>query len=119
MKLINLLEGYHFVQSFSSNKNITLSLLKSLPHVKVWHGSYLEKNDRDEFVASRIEPIWESFVDAIKEKLYPIRNYDASYMRWKILCKERDQMVPEYINIFLKLCLKIGIRDFEWKLVVK
>jgi hypothetical protein len=33
-KWLNLLEGYFCVQKFFDRKNITFSLLKSLPHVK-------------------------------------------------------------------------------------
>jgi hypothetical protein len=55
-----------------------------------------------------------AFVDALKEEFYPVGNYDDQYMRWMTLHQERDQMVPEYTNIFHTLCSKLGIRDFEW-----
>jgi hypothetical protein len=39
-KWLNLLEGYYSVQNISNSENITFSLLKALPHVKVWWEGY-------------------------------------------------------------------------------
>jgi hypothetical protein len=40
-------------------------------------------------------------------------------MRWMTLHQERDQIVPEYTNIFHTLCSKLGIKESEWNLVLK
>jgi hypothetical protein len=42
-KWLNLLEGYFYVHNFFDREKITLSLLKSLPHVKHWWETYWEK----------------------------------------------------------------------------
>jgi hypothetical protein len=60
-----------------------------------------------------------AFVDSLKEELYPVKNYDDQYMRWKTLRQKRDQTVPEYTNIFHTLCSKLGIKDSERHLVLK
>ena len=65
------------------------------------------------------EPTWASFVDALKGKYYPIRNYEYQYMRWTTLQQERDQVVSEFTNIFHTLRTKLGIRDSERHLVIK
>ena len=65
------------------------------------------------------EPTWESFMDALKDKYYPIENYEDQYMRWTTLWQERDQAVPEFTNIFHTLHTKLGIRDSERQLVLK
>jgi hypothetical protein len=60
-----------------------------------------------------------AFVDALKEELYPIGNYDDQYMRWTTLRQKRDQTVSEYTNIFHTLRSNLGIKDFERHLVLK
>jgi hypothetical protein len=60
-----------------------------------------------------------AFVDSLKEELYHVVNYDDQYMRWTTLCQKRDQMVPDYTNIFHTLHSKLGIKDSEWHLVLK
>jgi hypothetical protein len=59
------------------------------------------------------------FFDAIKKKYYLVGNYDDQYMRWTTLRQERNQMVPEYTNIFHTLHTNLGIRDYEKHLVLK
>jgi hypothetical protein len=39
-KWLNMLEGYFYVHNFSERENITLALLKALPHVKHWWENY-------------------------------------------------------------------------------
>jgi hypothetical protein len=41
-KWLNLLEGYFSIHNFSDKENITLALLKALPHVKHWWETYWE-----------------------------------------------------------------------------
>ena len=65
------------------------------------------------------EPTWETFVDSLKEELYPVRNYDDQYMRWTNLRQKRDQTVPEYTDIFHTLHSKLGIKDYEQHLVLR
>ena len=64
-------------------------------------------------------PTWESFVDALKEKYYPIGSYDDQYTRWTTLRQERDQAVPEFTNVFHTLRTKLGIKDSERHLGLK
>jgi hypothetical protein len=64
------------------------------------------------------EPTWSTFVDVLKEDLYPIRNYDEKYMRCMTPCRKRDQTVSKYTNIFNTLGSKIGIKDFKQHLVL-
>jgi hypothetical protein len=40
---------------------------------------------KDESTIFGLEPTWVTFVDALKEKYYPIGNYDDQYMRWTTL----------------------------------
>jgi hypothetical protein len=39
-KWLNMLEGYFSVHNFSDRENITLTLLKDIPHVKHWWETY-------------------------------------------------------------------------------
>jgi hypothetical protein len=89
-KWLNILEGYYSVQKKFDIEKITFALLKSLPHVKYWWEGYWERHNKDESVTFRTRPTWETFVDSLKEELYPVGNYDDPYMRWMTLCQERD-----------------------------
>jgi hypothetical protein len=42
-KWLNLLEGYFSVQNFFNREKITFSLLKAIPHVKNWWGTYYDQ----------------------------------------------------------------------------
>jgi hypothetical protein len=97
-KWLNLLEGYYSVQKISDSENISFALLKSLPHVRAWWEGYWERYTMDESTLFGRETTWEAFVDALKEYLYPIGNYDDQYMRWTTLRKEtrRCQSTPTY-----------------------
>jgi hypothetical protein len=39
---LNLLEGYFSVHNFSNREKITFALLKAIPHVKDWWGTFCE-----------------------------------------------------------------------------
>ena len=65
------------------------------------------------------DPTWYFFVDAVKEQYYPVGNYEDQYMRWTTLRQERGQAVPKFNNTFHTLHTKLGIKDFEWNLVMK
>jgi hypothetical protein len=75
-KWLSLVKGYFIVQFFSNNEKITFALLKYHPHVRYWCEIYYEKHVGDEYEIPRSETSWEAFVDAIKEKYYPVGNYD-------------------------------------------
>jgi hypothetical protein len=62
---------------------------------------------------------WESFRDYIKEQYYHVRSYDDLYTKWTTLWKERDQVVPDFTNIFHTLRTKLGIKDSERIQVLK
>jgi hypothetical protein len=62
---------------------------------------------------------WESFRDAIKEQYYLVGSYDDLYTKWTTLRQERDQVVPNFTNIFHTLRTKLGIKDSERHLVLK
>ena len=51
-------------------------LLKAIPHVKNWWDSYCEKKTLDESRMFEANPTWASFIDDVKEKYYPMGNYD-------------------------------------------
>jgi hypothetical protein len=58
-------------------------------------------------------PTWSSFRDAIKEQYFPIGSYVDLYTKWTMLWEERDQIIPEFTNVFLTLHTNMGIKDFE------
>jgi hypothetical protein len=118
-KWLNMLEGYYSVQKNSDSEKTTFVLLKVLPHVRAWWEGYRERYTTDESTLFGREPTWAAFVDALKEELYPIRNYDDKYMIWATLRQKRDQTVLDYTNIFHTLHSKLGIKDSEWHLVLK
>jgi hypothetical protein len=116
---LNLLEGYYSVQKISDSEKITFALLKSLPHVRAWSEFYWERYIVDESTLLGREPTWETFIDSLKEEFYPVENYDDQYMRWTNLHQKRDQIVPEYTNIFHTMRSNMGIKDSKWHLVLK
>jgi hypothetical protein len=118
-KWLNLLEGYFSVHNFSSRENITFVLLKAIPHVKHWWETYCEKKSIEESGIFGANPIWDSFLYVVQEQYYPVGNYNDEYMRWTTLHQERDQKVLEFTNTFHTLHTKIGIREFEWHMVLK
>jgi hypothetical protein len=75
-KWLSLLEGYFSVQNFSNSEKLTFMLLKALPHVIYWWETYCEKHVEDEFEIFGLGPTLEDFVDALKDKYYPIGNND-------------------------------------------
>ena len=46
---LNVLEGYFSVHNFSNREKITFSLLKEVPHVQNWWGTYSEINSLEEY----------------------------------------------------------------------
>jgi len=75
-KWLSLLKGYFSAQNFSNREKITFSLFKSLPHVRDWWETHCEKHVGDKSSILGLEPTWEDFFDALKEKYYPIVSYD-------------------------------------------
>ena len=45
---LNVLEGYFSIHNFFNKENITFALLKAIPHVQNWWGTYWEKNPSNE-----------------------------------------------------------------------
>jgi hypothetical protein len=60
-KWLKILEGYFSVHNFFDRKKITFALLKSLPHVKHWWETYLEKAFTKESGIYGVEPNWGFF----------------------------------------------------------
>jgi hypothetical protein len=118
-KWLNLLEGYFSVHNFYDRENITFSLLKVIPHVKVWWDTYFEQRTIEESAIFVVSPPWDSFQDAIKEHYYLVGSYEDQYTRWTTLHQERDQTVPDFTNIFHTLHTILGIKDFERHLILK
>jgi hypothetical protein len=118
-KWLNLLEGYFSVQNFSDRENITFALLKALPHVKHWWETYWYKISIEEYVIYGANPTWDFFVDAVKNQYYPIDSYEDQYLRLTTLRQEKSQTIPEFTNTFHTFLTKLGIKDFEWHLVLK
>jgi hypothetical protein len=58
-------------------------------------------------------------MDVVKERYYPMGNYDDQYMRWTTLHQKRDQTMSEFTNTFHTLHTKLGIKYFEKHLVLK
>jgi hypothetical protein len=112
-KWLNLLEGYFSVHNFPNREKITFALLKAIPHVKDWWETFCEKKEIEETSLFSVMATWESFGDAIKEQYYPVRIYDDLYTKWTTLWQERDQVVPDFTNIFHTLRTKLGIKDSE------
>jgi hypothetical protein len=67
-KWLNLVEGHFFVHNFSNKENITLSLLKVIPHVKDWWEKFCEQKETKEPSLFTVMTTWESFRDVIKEQ---------------------------------------------------
>jgi hypothetical protein len=118
-KWLNLLEGYFFVHNFSNREKITFVLLKSISHVKYWWENFCEQKEIEETSLFTVMATWESFRNAIKEQYYPVGSYDDLYTKWTTLRQERDQVVPEFTNIFHTLHTKLGIKDSERHLLLK
>jgi hypothetical protein len=118
-KWLNLLEGFFSVHKFSNRENITFSLLKVVPHVKYWWETFCEKKKIQGSTLFAVTPTWGSFRDVIKEQYYLVGSYDDLYTRWTTLRQERDQTVPEFMNVFHTLHTKLGIKNYERHLVLK
>ena len=118
-KWVNLLEGYILVYNFSNRENIAFPLLKVVPHIKDWWETYCEQISIDESEMFGTEPTWAYFVDTLKGKYYPSKNYEDQYTRWTTLRQERDQAVLKFTNIFHTLGKNMGISDCKWHLVIK
>ena len=73
---LNVIEGYFSFHNFFDRENITFVLLKEVPHVQNWWGTYWDKNSLDECRMFETNPTWSSFVDVVKEQYYPMGNYD-------------------------------------------
>ena len=99
------------MHNFFDRENISFSLLKVVSHVQNWWGTYCEKNSSDESGMFETNPTWASFIELVRERYYPVGNYDDQYTKWTILRQERDQTVSEYTNEFHTLCTKLGIKD--------
>ena len=87
---MNVLEGYFSVHNFSDREKITFVLLKAVPHVQNWWGTYCEKKSSDESGMFEKDPTWASFIDEFREQYYLVGNYDDQYTKWTILRQERD-----------------------------
>ena len=85
---LNVLEGYFSVHNFSNREKITFALLKAVPNVQNWWGTYCEKNSSDKSGMFERNPTWASFIDAIREQYYPVGNFDDQYTKWTILHQE-------------------------------
>jgi hypothetical protein len=59
------------------------------------------------------------FLDMVKEKYYPIGNYDDQYMRWTMLSQDRGQEVLEFTNTFHTWCTRLSIKYSKQYLVLK
>ena len=73
---LNVLEGYFSVHNFSDREKITFVLLKAVPRVQNWWGTYCEKKSLDKSGMFKASPTWVSFIDVVKEQYYPVGNYD-------------------------------------------
>ena len=102
-----------FVHNFSYRENITFTLLKAIPHVKYWWETFCEQKETMEPSLFTVVSTWESFRDVIKEQYYHVVSYDDLYTEWITLRQERDQVEPDFTNIFHALRTNLGIEDSE------
>ena len=109
-KWLNLLEDYFSVHNFTNREKITFALVKAIPHVKDLWETFCEQKETEEPSLFTIMATWKSFWDVIKEQYYPVGSYDDLYTKWTTLRKERDQVVPDFKNIFHTLRTKLGIK---------
>ena len=63
---LNVIEGHFSVHNFSDREKI-ITLLKEVPHVQNWWGTYWEKNSSDESRMFETNPTYGSFIDFVKE----------------------------------------------------
>jgi hypothetical protein len=110
---LNILKGYFFVHNFLNREKIPFSILKVVPHVKDWWETLCEKKETEELSLFTVTTTLDSFRDVIKDKYYPFRSYDDLCTKWTTLREERDQAVPDFMNIFHTLRTKMGIKDSE------
>ena len=68
---------------------------------------------------SKLHPLGIPQWDAIKERYYPIRNYDYIYMKWTTMWQGRGLDVPSFTNIYHTLHMKLHIKASKWHLVLK
>ena len=73
---LNVLEGYFSVHNFFDREKITFALLKAVPHVQNWWGTYCVKKSADESGMVETNTTWASFIDVVRERYYPVGNYD-------------------------------------------
>ena len=78
---LTVLEGSFSILSLFDRENITFVLLKEVPHVQNWWGTYCDKNPSGESGIFETNPTWASFIDAIREQYYPMGNYDDQYTK--------------------------------------
>jgi hypothetical protein len=108
---LNLLEGYFSVHNFLNREKITFVLLKAIPHVKYWWETFCEEKETKEPLLFTVMATWESFRASIKKQYEHVESYDNLYTKWTTLWKERDQVVPDFTNIFHTLHTRMGIKD--------
>ena len=80
-----MLDGYFSIHAFSNREKIIVALLKATAHIKYWWETYSEKKHKTEPTLFSAAPIGDSFGDAMKEKYYPIGNYEYKYIKWTML----------------------------------
>ena len=73
---LSVLERYFSIHNFFDREKITFVLLKAVPHVQNWCGTYCEQNSSNESGMFETNPTWASFIDAVREQYYPVGNYD-------------------------------------------
>jgi len=81
-KCLNLLEGYFSVHNLSNRQNITVEILKVVPHVKDYWETFFENKEIEGPSLFKFMVTWESFMDSIKEQYYPVGSYDDLYTKW-------------------------------------
>ena len=75
---LNILERYFFVHNFFDREKITFRLLKVVPLVQNWWGTYCEKNSSYDSGMFETNPTWASFIDAIREQYILLKNLMTS-----------------------------------------
>jgi hypothetical protein len=77
-----MLQGYFFVHNISNRENITVALLKFVPHLKDWWDTFYEKNKIEKTYLFKFALTWDSFMDSITKQYYHGGSYDDLYIGW-------------------------------------
>jgi hypothetical protein len=116
-KWLNLLEGYFFVHNFSNREKLLLHSSKLFPMSKIGGKLSMTKRKQRNPHYLQSQPPGNPLGMLLRNNTFG--SYDDLYTKWTTLWQERDQVVPDFTNIFHTLHTNLGIKDSEKNLVLK